>query len=110
MELQVRSEVRGGWTVVAVSGELDADTVPVLSDRLEESKGAHVVVDLSGVPFMDTTGLSLMLDWHRRLDGEGGQFRMASMQPSVHKLFRLTELTEVMHIHDTVESATTTTG
>ncbi|WP_367138486.1 STAS domain-containing protein [Saccharothrix sp. HUAS TT1] len=107
MELRVRSEVRGGWTVVAVSGELDADTVPVLSDRLEESTGDRVVVDLSGVPFMDTTGLSLMLDWHRRLDGGGGQFRMASLQPSVHKLFRLTELTEVMHIHDTVESATT---
>ncbi|MBB5956854.1 anti-sigma B factor antagonist [Saccharothrix tamanrassetensis] len=107
MDLQVRSEVRGGWTVVAVSGELDADTVPVLSDHLEETPGARLVVlDLSGVPFMDTTGLSLMLDWHRRLDGAGGQFRMASLQPSVHKLFRLTELIEVMHIHDSVDEAT----
>ncbi|WP_433262305.1 STAS domain-containing protein [Actinosynnema sp. CS-041913] len=107
MDLQVRSEVRGGWTVVAVSGELDADTVPVLSDLLEETSGPRVVVDLSGVPFMDTTGLSLMLDWHRRLDGAGGQFRMASLQPSVHKLFRLTELTEVMHIHISVDDAAT---
>ncbi|MEU5695654.1 STAS domain-containing protein [Actinosynnema sp. NPDC020468] len=104
MDLQVRSEVRGDWTVVAVSGELDADTVPVLSDHLEDTPGTHVVVDLSGVPFMDTTGLSLMLDWHRRLnDG----FRMAALQPSVHKLFRLTELTEVMHIHPSVTDATT---
>ncbi|MFD1146693.1 STAS domain-containing protein [Saccharothrix hoggarensis] len=109
MELHVRSEVRGVWTVLAVSGELDADTVPVLSERLEQDTGRKVVVDLSGVPFMDTTGLSLMLDWHRRLDGAGGQFRMACLQPSVHKLFRLTELTEVMHIHDSVESATTGT-
>ncbi|MFT7841626.1 STAS domain-containing protein [Saccharothrix sp. BKS2] len=106
MELRVRSEVRGGWTVVAVSGELDADTVPVLSDLLEESSSDRVVVDLSGVPFMDTTGLSLMLDWHRRLEGVGGEFRMACLQASVHKLFRLTELTEVMHIHDSVDSAT----
>ncbi|GAA3857073.1 hypothetical protein GCM10022243_23040 [Saccharothrix violaceirubra] len=106
MDLRVRNEVRGDWTVVAVSGELDADTVPVLSDHLEETPGDRVVVDLSGVPFMDTTGLSLMLDWHRRLDGTGGQFRMAALQPSVHKLFRLTELTEVMHIHESVASAT----
>lgn len=106
MDLQVRSEVRGGWTVVAVVGELDADTVPVLSDHLEETPGDRVVVDLSGVPFMDTTGLSLMLDWHRRLDGAGGEFRMACLQPSVQKLFRLTELAEVMHIHDTVGAAT----
>ncbi len=103
MDLQVRSEVRDGWTVVAVSGELDADTVPVLSDHLDQTPGERVVVDLSGVPFMDTTGLSLMLDWHRRLDG---RFRMAALQPSVHKLFRLTELTEVMHIHDSVADAT----
>ncbi|WP_246019130.1 STAS domain-containing protein [Saccharothrix australiensis] len=102
----MRSEVRGGWTVVAVSGELDADTVPVLSDLLEETPNRQVVVDLSGVPFMDTTGLSLMLDWHRRLDGAGGQFRMASLQTSVYKLFRLTELVEVMHIHESVEDAT----
>ncbi|MBW4721239.1 STAS domain-containing protein [Saccharothrix obliqua] len=106
MDLQVRSEERGGWTVVAVSGELDADTVPVLSDHLDGTSGERVVLDLSGVPFMDTTGLSLMLDWHRRLDGAGGQFRMASLQPSVHKLFRLTELTEVMHIHESVADAT----
>ncbi|GGP84353.1 STAS domain-containing protein [Saccharothrix coeruleofusca] len=106
MDLQVRSEVRGSWTVVAVEGELDADTVPVLSDHLEGTTGGQVVVDLSGVPFMDTTGLSLMLDWHRRLDAAGGQFRMACLQPSVHKLFRLTELTEVMRIHDTIASAT----
>ena len=67
MELQVRSEVRGGWTVVAVSGELDADTVPVLSDRLEESTGANVVVDLSDVTYLDSAGLRILFTLAGRL-------------------------------------------
>ncbi|MCP2098646.1 anti-anti-sigma regulatory factor, SpoIIAA [Actinosynnema pretiosum] len=106
MDLRVRGEERGDWRVVVVTGELDADTVPVLSDHLEETPARRIVVDLAGVTFMDTTGLSLVLDWHRRLvDTGAGDFRLASLQPSVHKLFRLTELVDVMRIHDSVDEA-----
>jgi anti-sigma B factor antagonist len=109
MDLQVRSEAHGAWNVVVVSGELDAETVPTLSEHLEHAVAepvGRVVVDLADVKFMDSTGLALMVDWHRRLDAGGGLFRLASMRPAVHKLFRLTDLTGIMSIHDTVGQAT----
>ncbi|MCS7484796.1 STAS domain-containing protein [Umezawaea endophytica] len=115
MDLQVRSEAQGAWEVVVVSGELDAETVPALSEHLERAVSGAVrrvdridwiVLDLAELKFMDSTGLALMVDWHRRLDAGGGRFRLASMRPAVHKLFRLTDLTAVMSIHDTVGDAT----
>jgi anti-sigma B factor antagonist len=106
MDLQVRSEAHGEWQVVVVSGELDAETVPTLADHLEETQLKQVVVDLTELSFMDSTGLALMVDWHRRLDAGGGQFRLASPRPAVHKLFRLTDLTGVLRIHETVQHAT----
>ena len=106
MDLQVRSEAHGEWHVVVVSGELDAETVPTLAGHLEETHQRQVVVDLAELSFMDSTGLALMVDWHRRLDAGGGEFRLASLRPAVHKLFRLTDLTGVLRIHDTVQHAT----
>jgi anti-sigma B factor antagonist len=109
MDLQVRSVVQGGWKVVLVAGELDAETTSVLSDHLEQQVPepiGHVVVDLAELSFMDSTGLALLVSWHRKLAAGGGEFRLAALRPSVHKLFRLTDLTAVMHIHDSVQHAT----
>jgi anti-sigma B factor antagonist len=112
MDLQVRTEAHGVWEVVVVAGELDAETVPALSEHLERAvsgparQADRIVLDLAELKFMDSTGLALMVDWHRRLDAVGGRFRLASMRPAVHKLFRLTDLTAVMSIHGTVGEAT----
>ncbi len=107
MELNVGSEVQRGWRVLAVAGELDIDTVPVLSARFEaDVTGKHAVLDLSQLQFMDSTGLALVLDWHRRLAEAGGQLRIAAIQPPVLRLFTLADVAEVLSLHDTVDAAT----
>jgi anti-anti-sigma factor len=92
--------------VLAVAGELDIDTVPLLAARLDEDvTGKHAVLDLSGLQFMDSTGLALVLDWHRRLAEAGGQLRIASTQPPVRRLFELADVAEVLSLHASVEAA-----
>jgi anti-anti-sigma factor len=106
MELNVGSEVQRGWRVLAVAGELDIDTVPVLSARLDEDvTGAHAVLDLAGLAFMDSTGLALVLDWHRRLAEAGGQLRIAAAQAPVRRLFELADVAEVLSLHESVDVA-----
>lgn len=106
MELNVGSEVQRGWRVLAVAGELDIDTVPVLSARLDaDITGKHAVLDLSGLQFMDSTGLALVLDWHRRLTEAGGQLRIAGTQAPVLRLFTLADVAEVLSLHETVDAA-----
>ncbi|MGI5506954.1 STAS domain-containing protein [Lentzea sp. CA-135723] len=106
MELNVGSEVQRGWRVLAVAGELDIDTVPVLSARMDaDVTGSHAVLDLSELAFMDSTGLALVLDWHRRLAEGGGQLRIAAAQGPVRRLFELADVAEVLSLHASVDSA-----
>ncbi|MFD5830837.1 STAS domain-containing protein [Lentzea sp. NPDC060358] len=106
MELNVGSEVQRGWRVLAVAGELDIDTVPVLAARLDSDvSGAHAVLDLGELQFMDSTGLALVLDWHRRLAEAGGQLRIASAQAPVHRLFELADVAQVLSLHASVDEA-----
>lgn len=106
MELNVGSEVQRGWRVLVVAGELDIDTVPVLAARFDaDVTGAHAVLDLSGLQFMDSTGLALVLEWHRRLADAGGQLRIASVQGPVRRLFELADVAEVLSLHETVDLA-----
>ncbi|MDX8149219.1 STAS domain-containing protein [Lentzea sp. NBC_00516] len=106
MELNVGSEVQRGWRVLAVAGELDIDTVPLLSARLDSDvTGVHAVLDLSELAFMDSTGLALVLDWHRRLAEGGGQLRVAAAQGPVRRLFELADVAEVLSLHESVDLA-----
>jgi anti-anti-sigma factor len=106
MELNVGSEVQQGWRVLAVAGELDIDTVPVLSARLDaDVTGTHAVLDLSGLQFMDSTGLALVLEWHRKLAEAGGQLRIAATQAPVRRLFDLADVASVLSLHESVNAA-----
>ncbi|MGW6929655.1 STAS domain-containing protein [Lentzea sp. NPDC054927] len=106
MELNVGSEVQRGWRVLVVAGELDIDTVPVLAARLDSDvTGTHAVLDLAGLQFMDSTGLALVLEWHRKLADGGGQLRIASVQGPVRRLFELADVAGVLSLHETVDQA-----
>ncbi|HTJ75409.1 MAG TPA: STAS domain-containing protein, partial [Acidimicrobiales bacterium] len=65
----------GRAVTVAVSGDVDGDTAPVLRDRLvdvlEGQGNRSVSVDLSGMTFIDSSGLSVLVDMHRRAAERG---------------------------------------
>jgi anti-anti-sigma factor len=53
-------------------------------------------MDLSGVTFMDSSGLNLMLQLRKRLIAEGGQIAVTGLQPRVEYVLRLTETYELL--------------
>lgn len=109
VEFALSTRQVGGYQVVAVSGELDVYTAPALEDALGELVAARttdIVVDLTGVSFMDSTGLGLLikaLKWTREHDGT---LRIVANTEKILKVFRVTGLDTVLPIHDSLESAT----
>ena len=89
--------------VIAVHGELDIDGAPelrtVLIDAIEEHPGQHVVVDLEGVGFIDSAGLSVLLGGLERARDAGGDLTLVATGQSVLKVLELTGLTRVFEIH-----------
>lgn len=80
--------------VLTLSGELDLAAVPVLQARLEHAmRGkAAVVIDLSGLTFIDSCGLQTLVRAERQLRGSGGQLVLVRGSRAVHRLFELTSL------------------
>jgi len=104
-------EVPGGW-LVEVSGEVDLHTAPALRaaldaavDRAVGSDACDVLVDLSGVGFMDSTGLGELVGAHKALQRHGGRLHLAAAGDRVARLISLTALDEVLDVHPDRTSA-----
>lgn len=94
--------------VVAVRGEIDVATAPRLRDQLvrPDVAGARkVVVDLTGVSFVDSTALGVLVGAYRRLRESGGELRLVVTEPRILKVFEITDLVRVFPITDSVEEA-----
>jgi anti-sigma B factor antagonist len=84
-----------GRVVIRLAGELDMSTVPVLEERLREARaagGRRLVVDLSGLEFIDSTGLTLLVRRGRGAQQDGYDLALVRGEPRVHRLFELTGL------------------
>lgn len=108
MEVSVTSRPSGDRTVVHVTGEIDVYTAPVLREELAKLvDGGHnnLVVDLTGVPFMDSTGLGVLVGALKKVKTHGGDLALVIDQEKVLKVFRITALTQVFPIFETVDAA-----
>jgi anti-sigma B factor antagonist len=108
VELSLDSKIVAGRTVLAVAGEVDIYSAPTLRDRLTDliESGDHtVIVDLSGVGFLDSTGLGTLVAGLKRASGLGGQLPLVCGQDRILRLFVITGLDSVFTIHASLGAA-----
>lgn len=94
-------EQAGARTIVTLKGELDNYTAVRLREGfalLADLGGRHVVVDLAGVRFIDSSGLSALVTSLRHVRDEGGLVSLRSMTRQLLKLFEITGLTKLFPI------------
>lgn len=90
---EFRVDVRrdGTAVVVAPSGQLDLASVIPLREALRQQVGCAVIVlDLRELSFMDSAGLHLILEEHRRAERVGVELRLVRAPERVQRLFELT--------------------
>ncbi|MBO0899522.1 STAS domain-containing protein [Cellulomonas sp. zg-ZUI222] len=108
MDVQVTTEDFGVRTVLHVTGEIDVASADRLRERVSVllSDGrTDLVVDLTGVTFMDSTGLGLLVGALKRARLLGGRLVLVVDSERLLKVFRITGLTQVFTIHDTLVGA-----
>lgn len=108
MDFRVEVTERDGWTVVAASGEIDVATAPRLREQLIDLIAAgrrQLVVDLSWVDFIDSTGLGVLIGALKRIRSHDGDFGLVIDDPRVLKVFDITGLDQVFRIHASLELA-----
>jgi anti-sigma B factor antagonist len=108
MELTVKRSDAPGTTVLGVAGEVDVHSGPVLRARIADllDSGLHrLVVDLGDVDFLDSTGLSALVDGLSRARELGGSLTLACPQERLVRRLQLTGLDGVFVVYPTVADA-----
>ena len=109
IEIHVTEE--GGATVCRPVGELDAFTVNGFRDRLGELVDtSRVVIDLSDVPFMDSSGLGALIGGIRRAREHGGEVAVACSRPTLTRLLHTTGFDRIVPVTDTLDAAVDALG
>lgn len=88
--------------VLRLRGEADLHTAPIVRDALDQAirTGAErIVVDLTGVTFVDSMMLGVLLGATRRIRPLGGQMRIVVDDPHVRRIFELTLLDRVLPLY-----------
>jgi anti-anti-sigma factor len=87
-----------------VEGELDLSSADVLGDSLSSASG-NVIVDLTGCPLIDSTGLALLLRAAQRLQRDSGALAVVVNDPEIRRLFEITGLDLTIAVHATRDKA-----
>lgn len=106
--MNLEAEARGDLLVVRVQEErIDAAAAIQFKDRMRElvqAPGSRVLLDLSRVTFLDSSGLGAVVSVMKLL-GPDRRLELAALGPVVQKVFRLTRMDRVFTIHEQVSDA-----
>jgi anti-sigma B factor antagonist len=113
VDLSLETRQQGEYTIVEVTGEIDVYTAPKLRECLVElADGGHhqLVVDMEKVDFLDSTALGVLVGGLKRVRAHEGSMELVCTSERLLKIFRITGLTKVFSIHDSVAGATAAAG
>jgi anti-sigma B factor antagonist len=108
VSLQLRIARVDGLDVLVPVGEVDISTAPVLSRALDEAldrSGARVLVDLSGVEYMEAVGFNALIRARKRAVSVGGTVALVSPNSRMARLIGVLALDKVFPIYPTTSAA-----
>ena len=94
--------------VLPLEGEIDLHVSPEVAESLRTmiaQKPKVVVVDLSKVTYLDSSGLAVLIEGMQKIQEYGGKFALAGVQESVRHIFEIARLDQVFQIFPDVDSA-----
>ena len=94
--------------VLPLEGEIDLHVAPRIATSLSamiEEKPPQLVVDLSRVTYIDSSGLAVLIEGMQNVEGYGGKFSLAGLQENVRPIFEIARLDQVFRIYPDVDAA-----
>jgi anti-anti-sigma factor len=112
--LSFQTTVTGDVAVIGLQGELDVSGASLLEHEIDRIVADHdprgLVLDLSELDFMDSTGLRLVVLTDVRAKEEGREFALVRGREDVHRVFEITRMTDRLRFLDSAQDAPTVTG
>jgi len=106
--MAVRIDPKKGLTVCHIDGEIDINSSPAIKksfDKLISQKTPKIVINLSKVTYVDSSGLATLVEILKNMRSYGGRMRIACMSPKIKSLFEITKLEKLFEILSDEETA-----
>ncbi|MFC1807011.1 STAS domain-containing protein [Candidatus Omnitrophota bacterium] len=106
--MQINSQIDNDIITYNINGDIDINSSPDIRKTLEKSisqKAQKIVINLSGVSYIDSSGLATLVEMLKKTKGYGGRLRLSSLAAKVKSLFEITKLEKLFEIYDTKEEA-----
>ena len=108
LPVAVERKSRDGVDVLFVEGEIDVASAPRLIAALNEAvaeAARSVIIDLTSVGFMDSTGLALLINAHRRLAVRRKGFAVVCPAGPLRRVFEITDMVDTLRVCPDRETA-----
>jgi anti-anti-sigma factor len=101
-----------GCMVVFAVGEIDLATAPLMREVMAEAVESrrHLIVDLSGVSFLDSTGLSVLLRTRQRIEATHKSMSLAGPTGLVARVISITRIDEAIPVYSNLDTAVSATS
>lgn len=106
--ISVDTQERSGWTVITVAGEVDVVAAPQLRSeivRVVTDGATDLILDLSGVVFIDSFGLGVLVGAVKRVQSHSGRLRVVVGEARVMAVLELTGLDRVLDLYSALDDA-----
>ncbi len=107
LNFDVQTRTEGTSTLVTVGGDLDLQVAARVADEIAQAEAGQpdlLVLDLSGLSFMDSAGMGVVAAAHARAVDVGRRFVVVRPPYSVRRAFELSNFNEMLEIVEDVES------
>jgi anti-sigma B factor antagonist len=108
LSIDVKKENRGEALLFKLRGSLDIATSPTVRAALVDAAdqgSKEIVVDLTQLEFLDSTGLGALIGAHRRATEHGGSLRLVVHEGAISRLLNITGLIRVFAVYHDLEDA-----
>ncbi len=101
--MNISTQIKQGVLVVRVEGELDMHVADEFRQKVDEALETgnirHVILNLKGVTFVDSSGLGVILGRYKKISATGGRLLAAGVKPQVARVFELSGLLKIIRTY-----------
>jgi anti-anti-sigma factor len=94
-----------GITVLTIEGPFTLGNMFKLQSDLRTLKPDCLIMDMTGVPYMDSAGMGVIMNYYVAAQSGGRKFFLAGVNERVRNLLEMTKVDSVLKIYDSVEAA-----
>jgi len=106
--MEIKDKQVGDVTVISLSGSIDAMTAPKITEYIQArvaGGSVKLVADFKGVDYTSSAGLRVLLGAIKDTRAQGGDMRLAAVQPDVLKVLNLSGFTNILKMFGDVDAA-----